>query len=229
MTEWFRSWHGAPTDNKWLVIARRAETLMKRNETYEPIYPGFVSAVVWALLDHASQAEARGDVSGFDVETYAAFSGFSEDAVSAIIAALKEKEVISSDQRLKSWDKRQPKREDNNSTARVRAFRERMKRDETHGNIVQLNGTLEQSREEQSREEQKGSFSDKLIFPKDGSIEYTRWAGIVRMNAPGKDVDYVASDFRKFCLGRGIEFHAPSIEKTFTTFCHKHSKRSANA
>ena len=22
--DWFRSWHGAPTDNKWLVIAKRA-------------------------------------------------------------------------------------------------------------------------------------------------------------------------------------------------------------
>lgn len=22
--DWFRSWHGAPTDNKWLLIAKRA-------------------------------------------------------------------------------------------------------------------------------------------------------------------------------------------------------------
>jgi hypothetical protein len=24
--DWFRSWHGAPTDPKWLLIAKRSET-----------------------------------------------------------------------------------------------------------------------------------------------------------------------------------------------------------
>lgn len=125
MTDWFRSWHGAPTDNKWLLIARKAGAS-----------PGIVSAVVWALLDHASQQNARGSISTFDVETYSTFSGFDEAQIEAIIKAMTDKGIII-DGRLASWDKRQPKREDDNSTDRVRALREKrnaMKRDETHGN-----------------------------------------------------------------------------------------------
>ena len=49
--DWFRSWHGAPTDAKWLLIARKSGTT-----------PGQVSAVFWALLDYASQHADRGSV-----------------------------------------------------------------------------------------------------------------------------------------------------------------------
>lgn len=62
--DWFRSWHGAPTDNKWLLIAKRAG-----------VTPMMVSAVFWALLDYASQQEERGSVAGFDAETYAMWAG----------------------------------------------------------------------------------------------------------------------------------------------------------
>lgn len=128
--DWFRSWHGAPTDSKWLLIARNA---MKRSETHETqITPGMVSAVVWALFDCASQAEQRGNVEGFDVETYSMFSGFSEASVAAIIQELKLKNIIISGC-LSAWEKRQPKREDN-STDRVRAHRNAVKRNVTQGN-----------------------------------------------------------------------------------------------
>lgn len=129
MALWFRSWHGAPTDNKWLVIAHRAN-----------VAPGIVSAVVWALFDHASQNEERGSVKGFDAETYAAFSGFSETNILAVISALQEKGVIQSDGMLTNWQKRQPKREDD-SSERVRNWRNKNvtqcnaeKRSVTHGN-----------------------------------------------------------------------------------------------
>ena len=137
MTSWFRSWHGAPTDTKWLLIARRAG-----------VAPGIVSAVAWALLDYASQHVDRGCVDGFDVETYAAFSGFEEADIQAVIHAMTAKQMIVSG-RLASWEKRQPEREDN-STERVRRYRESRngtgvtledvtpgnatKRNETHGN-----------------------------------------------------------------------------------------------
>ena len=107
--DWFRSWHGAPTDPKWLLIARNA---MKRSETH--VTPGMVSAVVWALFDHASQAEHRGNVGGFDVETYSVFSGFSVADIEAIIGAMVDKNLIFSGA-LSAWEKRQPKREDNSS------------------------------------------------------------------------------------------------------------------
>jgi hypothetical protein len=130
--DWFRSWHGAPTDSKWLLIAKRAG-----------VAPGMVSAVVWALFDHASQNEQRGNVDDFDVETYAVFSGFEEANVVSIIAALKEKAVIVSGT-LSAWEKRQPKREDN-STERVREHRNAVKRNVTQGN----------AREEKSRIDKK--------------------------------------------------------------------------
>ena len=124
MASWFRSWHGAPTDNKWLVIGRRAN-----------VAPGVVSAVAWALFDHASQADDRGCVDGFDVETYAAFSGFDEGDVNRVVSAMREKSVII-DGRLAAWDKRQPKREDD-SSERVRAFRER--KSVTENSVTQCN------------------------------------------------------------------------------------------
>ena len=134
---WVRSWHGAPTDNKYLVIAARAK-----------VKTGVVSAVMWALLDYASQHEVRGTVEGFDTETYAAFSGFDEVEIIAIIEAMTAKNIIK-DGRLTNWEKRQPKREDD-STARVTKFRE-MKRSVTQGNAP------EKRREDKDKEEVGGA------------------------------------------------------------------------
>src|SRR5512139_3945521 len=102
--DWFRSWHGAPTDNKWLVIGRRANVL-----------PGIVSAIAWALFDHASQTQERGSIASFDVETYAAFSGFDENDVNAVLDAMRAKGIIGPDDQLSAWDKRQPKRDDDST------------------------------------------------------------------------------------------------------------------
>lgn len=155
MTSWFRSWHGAPTDSKWLVIAKRAN-----------VAPGMVSAVFWALLDTASQADERGSVADFDAETYALWAGFEEHQVCAVIDAMRAKGVIEADGRLHAWDKRQPKREDD-STERVRRHRER-KNAESNGdnggcngvtqcNELQRNGThvthTDKNRTEQNRED----------------------------------------------------------------------------
>ena len=110
---WFRSWNGAPTDQKWLVIGKRAG-----------VAPGVVSAIAWALMDHAAQDEDPGSVARFDVETYSVFSGFEEAQIEAVLKAMRDKGFIGSDDRLSSWDKRQPKREDG-SAERAKAWRER--------------------------------------------------------------------------------------------------------
>lgn len=75
--DWFRSHHGAPTDPKWLLIAKRAG-----------VRPIHVAGTWWALLDHASQHSERGRVDDFDVETFALFAGMEEAAVNAIVSAL---------------------------------------------------------------------------------------------------------------------------------------------
>lgn len=111
--DWFRSWHGAPTDHKWSLIAKRAGV--------KPIH---VSGTWWALLDHASQHADRGTVDDFDVETFALFAGMEETHVSRIVTTLAEKGLIV-DGRIAQWGKRQPKRED--ETAGARKARSRAK------------------------------------------------------------------------------------------------------
>lgn len=67
------------------------------------------------------------------------------------------------------------------------------------------------------------SLNERLSeFPKDGSIEYTPWADLAREGGRNIDVNILASEFRKFCRGGGIEFNSPGIAKAFRTFCSKH-------
>lgn len=128
--DWFRSWHGAPTDNKWLLIAKRAG-----------VTPMMVSAVFWALLDYASQQEERGSVAGFDVETYATWAGCDESDVLNILSAMRAKGVITDGDTLAAWDKRQPKREDD-SAERVRRHRENRRNSVTDNDVTQCNGSV---------------------------------------------------------------------------------------
>ena len=125
MTEWFRSWHGAPTDPKWLGIAKRAD-----------VAPGIAVAVAWALMDRASQAADRGSIEGYDADGLACFFGCEPENVEAIVSAMTDKGMIS-DGRFTSWERRQPKREDD-SAKRVREHRER-KREQRNAPVTQRN------------------------------------------------------------------------------------------
>ena len=114
MTDWFRSWHGAPTDPKWILIASKAQASLASHCVTNghivtaKVTPGMVSGLAWAMFDHASQHTERGTVSDFDAETYAAFSGFDENAIKAVILAFSDKGLIV-DGRFAKWEKRQPK------------------------------------------------------------------------------------------------------------------------
>ncbi len=175
MTDWFRSWHGAPTDNKWLVIAKRAKTK-----------PGVVSAIWWALLDHASQAAERGRVSDFDVETYAHYSGFDENVVEAVLKAITDKGLVLNGV-LIAWERRQPAREDLTATDRKRKQREResievtdkpiVSDDVTQCHAASRAVTTEESRTEQSRVEQKeeSSSAPQAVAPRPTPSRGTRW------------------------------------------------------
>ena len=148
--DWFRSWHGAPTDNKWLLIGRKAG-----------VAPGIVSAVAWALMDYASQNDQRGSIEGFDVETYSAFSGFDEVHIEAIITALTDKGMIS-DNRLVAWEKRQPNREDDTAAERKRKQREREKpapSDDVSHNVTQCHemSRLDKDTDTESKKEARVS------------------------------------------------------------------------
>ncbi len=108
---WWRSWHGAPMDPKWQLIAARAK-----------VKTIVVTSVAWALMDYASQNDPRGSIEGFDIEVYAFYSGIESEEVTAVIRAMTDKNIIV-DNQFKNWEKRQPKREDD-STPRVRRYRE---------------------------------------------------------------------------------------------------------
>lgn len=176
--DWFRSYHGAPTDPKWRVIAAR---VTQCNAAAVTVTPGCVTAVFWALLDHASQASERGSVAGIDTETLASAFDWPEAKILAIIAAFKEKNIISNN-RLSAWDKRQPKREDD-SLNRVRRYRD--KQSVTHGNAEKRNVTIEQNREEQNREEQINTPQSPPSFDFDAWFAHELWLHFPRRIGKG--------------------------------------------
>ncbi|GGC70617.1 hypothetical protein [Chelatococcus reniformis] len=135
MTDWFRSWHGAPTDPKWRTVARRAG-----------VQPGVVTAIVWVLLDRASQAPERGSIVGYDCEVIADALGFDPEQVDAVVTALHEKSVLV-DGRFAGWAKHQPAREDG-SAERAKAWREQKKAERTQPNAPERERTPEERREE---------------------------------------------------------------------------------
>jgi hypothetical protein len=142
---WWRSWHGAPLDAKWLSIARRAD-----------VQATTVMAVAWCLFDHASQASDRGDVSEFDVESVSDFCNVPERVIENILDAMSDKGMIV-DGRLSAWDKRQPGSEEETSTERVQKHRAK-KRLEAATSVNETDETEVkplQAFQERSREEER--------------------------------------------------------------------------
>lgn len=110
--EWFRWYHGAISDPKWPLIARKSGQNI-----------GTVVSVWAAMLEYASQAERRGSVEGFDCEQIDALFGYEDGTTLSICNAMK-RHVTDETGFIVSWSKRQTKRERNDSsTERVRTFR----------------------------------------------------------------------------------------------------------
>lgn len=113
-----------------------------------------------------------------------------------------------------------------------RQRRHREKRNVTHNvTVTPLSVTPRTDTETEHNREKSAQaralISPKMIFPEDGSIEFGRWAEIARKEAPGRDVDAVASAFRGFCRMHDIPFDKPGIEKSFATFAGKFGKTRA--
>lgn len=156
--EWFRSWHGAPLDPKWRVVARISG---------RPVCE--VVAVVWYLLDRASQGTPRGTIGGLDPEVVEAALDVAAADVEKITAALAAKNFMD-DSRVVGWEKHQPKREDN-SAGRTREYRERQRdapvtqRDASDALVTQRDAPVtqrdargEESRGEKRREKEPSSL-----------------------------------------------------------------------
>lgn len=137
---WFRWHHGTVADPKLRVIAKRADAPLSA-----------VVAVWVSLLEHASQNEPRGSISGFDLESVAENLDLPESSVVAIQEAMRGR--LHDGERLTGWETRQPAREDDSAerVAKHRAF----KRDVTQCNAVKRDVTLEERRVEEIRQEQE--------------------------------------------------------------------------
>lgn len=108
--KWFRSYHGAPMDTKWLAIARKTG-----------VAPSVVAVTWWCLEDHASRQAERGSIEGFDADEVAAFFQCEQTDIEAVLGALQDKGCTSGN-RIANWEEYQPVE---TSTKRVQAYRQR--------------------------------------------------------------------------------------------------------
>jgi hypothetical protein len=139
--DWFRWHHGSVTDPKFQLVARKANARLGDVIT------------VWAfVLEKASADVERGTIGEIDFETMDFLLGAEDGTSVRIFDAMTARGLIVGS-RIAAWEKRQPKREreDDNSTERSRAFRERQR----HATPCNANDGTETPREEKRREEKK--------------------------------------------------------------------------
>lgn len=155
--DWFRWHHGSVTDPKFQLVARRSGASL----------PDVLA--VWAyLLEKASAAEFRGCFGEIDGEAVDCLFGFDDGTTNAILGQMVERSLISDDY-VVAWDKRQPKRErdGDNSTERVRAFRQK----QSHETPCNAKKRQETPREEKSREEVNLTTANAVVVPSPAEAE----------------------------------------------------------
>lgn len=139
--DWFRWHHGSVNDQKFILVAKRAGASVAE-----------VIAVWACLLEAASASDQRGNFGAVDYEAMDCALGMQDGRAQAIHEAMASRGVVTPGGDVAAWEKRQPKRErtDDNSTDRVRAFREKQRQSEP------CNATERQEtpRGEERREEQ---------------------------------------------------------------------------
>jgi hypothetical protein len=144
--DWFRWHHGSVTDPKFQLVAKKAGAK-----------PAEVLAVWACLLEEASQATDRGNPGEIDFDSIDCLLGLEDGLALRIHEKMTDRKLFAKDGSIAAWERRQPKREreDDKSTERVKAFREKQ-RQETPGNAK---GGQETPRGEKSREEESNSVA----------------------------------------------------------------------
>lgn len=177
--DWLRWHHGTVSDHKFQLVAKKAGARVSD-----------VIAVWACLLEAASQSMPRGNPGEPDFESLDCALGLDDGQAQAIYTRMTERGLIRDDGTLTSWDKRQPKREreDDNSTSRVQAFRER-KRHETPDDAAETPRNAgdgqETPREEKSREEENPRTPRGGELP--GFVRFwAAWPKSLRKEARGK-------------------------------------------
>lgn len=217
MADWLRLWHGTVSDNKFLWVERKSGARF-----------GDVMTVWLALLEEASQADDRGDVSGFDAESFDFRLGDEEGLTLRILQAMAAKGLIGEDMRLSGWDRRQPIREDSgnpetgalSSTERSRLHRQRRKaqseaetqRDATQRNDAQRDATHATARVDESRGEEIPPTHPTAREPRDGEFSMDLdWCPSEHFSTlawqAGVPADQITpealAEFRSYWIGQG--------------------------
>jgi len=141
--DWFRWHHGTVTDQKFLLVARRAGASVAE-----------VIAVWACVLESASMSSERGSLSQDpDFEAMDCALGLVDGRAAAIFSAMRARSMIDEHLQVSAWLKRQPKRErdDDCSTERSKAFRAKQR----HATPSDATERTETPREEKRREEEK--------------------------------------------------------------------------
>jgi hypothetical protein len=110
----FQVAHECPLDPKWLLIGRVCD-----------VEPLLVSGVWLALLGHASAACPRGSIASFDVDSLAAFNGCPAERLAGVIREFRARNMITPDDRLRTWAKRQGLKTDATNAVRQKRHRDR--------------------------------------------------------------------------------------------------------
>lgn len=153
--DWFRWHHGSVTDPKFQLVARRAGCGL----------PAVIA--VWAfILEQASSSNDRGAYGDLDFESIDLLMGFDDGVTQKIVVAMEARGLLA-DGLVAAWTKRQVKRErtGDNSTERVKAFREKKRQetpeagDETPRNAMERQETPREEKRREDKEEAKASLS----------------------------------------------------------------------
>ncbi len=116
--DWFRWHHGSVNDPKFQLVAKKAGASVAE-----------VVAVCASLLEAASMADERGRPNEHDFEAMDCALGIEDGRAATIYGQMTARGLVAKDGSITAWDRRQPRREreDDHSTERVKAFRERQR------------------------------------------------------------------------------------------------------
>lgn len=174
MSGWVRLWDDMPTDPKWRTIARKSGQRV-----------GDVMAVFnFVMVCAGRNQKERGSIcSGFDVEDVATALDLDEAGVSAIIGAMQGK--VLDGNRVRGWEKRQPKREDGTAAERKAAWKKRQRnaeeRNGTHGNAPDADSETD---EEESPNGDSPSDDEPSLKPEDVFEFYRKTADVLGLPVP---------------------------------------------
>lgn len=198
--DWFRWHHGSVSDQKFILIAKKAGASVAE-----------VIAVWACLLEAASASDDRGKFGAVDYEAMDCALGMRDGTAQAVHEAMAARGVVTPGGDISAWEKRQPKREDDTAAERKRRQREReheLRMVECVTASESRNVTHGHDRGEERREEQIQAPPASPVPPADAGRkprairrcpadfsgeELRQWA---RAEAPGVDFDRELAKFR---------------------------------